>query len=248
MAFLDLFSETVAAYRAARPTYPDALYARFAAITPATDLAWDCATGTGQAALGLVRWFSRVEATDASSIQIQNAVPHERVRYSSALAESSGFPDAVFDLVSVAQALHWLDRPRFFAEARRVLKPGGVLAVYGYCWFYISPKIDSLLDECLVQPVAGHWASQNQLLWDGYRTIEFPLNELSAPKLAIHVDWNLEQLFAYYLTWSATRAHLKSAGESFLRHARSRLQHVWGDPAQSRPVVMPLTVRLGTFD
>ncbi|MGH8132330.1 MAG: SAM-dependent methyltransferase, partial [Steroidobacteraceae bacterium] len=66
----------------------------------------------------------------------------------------------------------------------------------------------------LLQPIAGHWAPNNKLLWDGYRTIEFPLRELPAPHIAIHVKWSLEQLFGYYLTWSATRAYLKSHGDA----------------------------------
>lgn len=247
MTFLDLFSETATTYASARPTYPDALFARLAAFAPAADVAWDCATGTGQAAIALAHWFSRVEATDASAAQIQNAVPHEWVRYGVALAEASGFPDGIFDVVSVGQALHWFDQPRFFAEARRVLKPGGLLAIYGYSRMLISPDVDSVIDECLLQPVASHWPTHTRLLWNSYRTIEFPLNELPAPVLAIHVQWNLDQLLAYYLTWSATRAHLNSGGDAFLLHARRRLQDAWGDPALPHTVVMPLAVRFGRF-
>jgi ubiquinone/menaquinone biosynthesis C-methylase UbiE len=167
VAFLDLFSETASIYAASRPSYPDALFARLAALTPSTAHAWDCATGSGQAALGIAGWFDRVDATDASAAQIQNAVAHERVRYSVAPAEASGLPDGSVDLVSMAQALHWIDRRRFYAEARRVLKPGGLLAVYGYSWFYVSPEIDRLVDQCLLEPIAGHWAPNIQLLWDG---------------------------------------------------------------------------------
>ena len=174
MAFIDLFSGIAAAYAAARPTYPDALFKRLAALAPATMRAWDCGTGSGQAAIGIARWFARVDATDASAQQIAHAVPHERVHYSVRTAEASGLPNRSCDLVSVAQALHWFDRPRFFEETRRVLKPGGIIAVIGSSWFYIAPSIDPVVDEFLLQPIDGYWTANNQLLWDGYRSIEFP--------------------------------------------------------------------------
>lgn len=245
MAFIDLFSETAGRYAAARPTYPDALFARLAALAPGTARAWDCATGNGQAAIGLARWFAHVEATDASAAQIDNAVPHERVTYAVAPAEASGLARASIDLISVAQALHWFDLPAFYSEAQQVLKPGGLLAVYGYAWFYVSPEIDALVDECLLRPITPYWAAQTRLLWHGYRTIDFPFEEIDPPKLAIHVEWSLQQMIAYYLTWSATRAHLKLHGDEFLNKALRRLEDAWGEPDRVRNVVMPLTIRLG---
>jgi SAM-dependent methyltransferase len=245
MAFIDLFSGIAAAYAAARPTYPDALFKRLAALAPATLRAWDCGTGSGQAAIGIAHWFARVDATDASAEQIAHAVPHERVHYSVRTAEASGLPDRSCDLVSVAQALHWFDRPRFFEETRRVLKPSGILAVIGSSWFYIASSVDPVVEEFLLQPIEGYWKANNQLLWDGYRSIEFPFREITPPRLAIHLEWNLDQLLGYYLTWSAAQAHLKAHGDGFLHLARTRLEEVWGEPTRLRSVVLPLAVRVG---
>jgi SAM-dependent methyltransferase len=243
--FLDLFSRDPSTYAAARPSYPSALFARLAALAPGTARAWDCATGNGQAALGLALHFDRVDATDASAAQIEHALPHERVCYAVAAAEASGLPDSSIDVISVATALHWFDRPRFYQEARRVLKPRGVLAVYGYCWFYVSPEIDAVVDECLLQPIVERWAPQNELAWSGYRTIEFPFAEITPPRLAIHRHWNLTQLIDFYLTWSAPQLQLTSEGEAFLVRGRRRLQEVWGDAALARAVVIPLHLRFG---
>jgi SAM-dependent methyltransferase len=245
MPFLDLFSEVSERYAAIRPHYPDALFARLAVLTPAKERAWDCATGNGQAALGLARWFERVDATDASAKQLEHATAHPRIRYTVATAEASLLPDASVDIVTVAQALHWLDRPSFFAEAKRVLKPGGLIAVFGYTWFYISQEIDALVNEHLLQPAAPYWLPYNQLLWDGYRTVEFPFEELTPPRLAIYVRWNLEQVLAYYLTSSGPRAAIRALGNAFLLRAQALLRDAWGDPDQPRQVVMPLGVRIG---
>ncbi len=245
MPFLDLFSEVSDRYAATRPQYPDTLFARFAELAPSREHAWDCATGNGQAALGLARWFKRVDATDASATQLKHASAHERIRYSVATAEASRLADASVDIVTVAQALHWLDRTRFFAEAKRVLKPNGIIAVFGYTWFYISPAIDALVNEHLLEPAAPYWLPNNQLLWDGYRTIEFPFEELTPPQLAIHVRWNLEQVLAYYLTWSGPRAAIRALGNAFVLRAEELLRDAWGNPDELRPVVMPLVVRIG---
>jgi len=71
-------------------------------------------------------------ATDASTEQIASAVPHPNVEYRVALAEQSGLANHSVKLLTIAQALHWFDLPRFYAEARRVLAPGGVIAAWAY--------------------------------------------------------------------------------------------------------------------
>ena len=73
-------------------------------ITPTRRLAWDCATGNGQAAIQLATVFDRVIATDASESQIANAQPHQRIEYRVAPAEQSDLQSGSFDLVMVAQA------------------------------------------------------------------------------------------------------------------------------------------------
>ena len=130
-SFVDHFSVVSTVYARFRPRYPEALF-WLAQVAPGRELALDCATGNGQAAVGLAGHFARVIATDASAAQIEAAAATPRVEYRVAPAEASGLPDASCDLVCAAQALHWLDRPAFFAEARRVLVPGGVVAFWGY--------------------------------------------------------------------------------------------------------------------
>src|SRR5512144_1205793 len=117
--FSDHFSKTAAAYASFRPDYPPALVAWVASVAPARERAWDCATGNGQAARLLAAHFREVVATDASEAQLREATPHPNVTYAVARAEQSGLPDASCDLVTVAQALHWFELPRFYAEAKR---------------------------------------------------------------------------------------------------------------------------------
>ncbi len=140
MSFADHFSGVSAAYAAFRPRYPDVLFDFLAQVAPAHEAAWDVGTGSGQAAVGLARHFTRVIATDASSSQIEHATPDPRVSYRVCPAEACDLNDRSIDLVTVAQALHWFDRPRFWAEVRRVLRPGGVIAVWTYVMLQIAPR------------------------------------------------------------------------------------------------------------
>ena len=99
MTFKDHFSEQSPDYARFRPKYPPELFAMLAASVPNAS-AWDCATGSGQAALGLAKHFERVYATDASEAQIRNATPHPRVRYAVRRADDSGLADRSIDLIN----------------------------------------------------------------------------------------------------------------------------------------------------
>jgi SAM-dependent methyltransferase len=244
-AFLDLFSDVAGRYVTSRPQYPQALFRTLAGLTPATTAAWDCATGNGQAAVGLAEHFQSVFATDASEQQIAQALPHPRVEYRVAPAEHSGLRDASVDMVSVATAAHWFDLRRFYAEVRRVVRPHGLIAIYGYNWFYLTPALDELANRWLLEPIKDYWSAKIRLLGDGYLTIDFPFEELTGPPLAIHVSWNLDELFSYYVTWSATVAKIASEGSGFITAARTAFDAAWGAPMDRRHVVMPLALRLG---
>ena len=141
------FSGHAVEYAKFRPHYPDELFEYLALISPRHELAWDCATGNGPAAVGLARHFDSVIATDASAQQIASAELNDRISYRVAPAEASGIDSASVDLILVAQALHWFDIDRFFTEAKRVLKENGALAISSYNVLEIAPEIDAIIWE-----------------------------------------------------------------------------------------------------
>lgn len=243
VSFADHFSEKSAQYAAARPTYPAALFAALASAAPGRDRAWDCATGSGQAALGLAGHFGQVEATDASAQQIEHAAPAPNVRYSVQPAESTSFEASSFDAVCVAQALHWFDVERFYAEVKRVLRPRGVLLVTAYGWSSVSREFDAEQQRLVIDPIEPYWPAQNQLIMRGYRDLAFPFEPIEIPPMSIEVRWTLDQYVDYMGTWSATRRFLAKE-PAFLENARAELRKAWPGP-EARTVTMPLVVLCG---
>jgi SAM-dependent methyltransferase len=243
--FPDHFSQQSDRYAAARPQYPEALFDWIAANAPVTERVWDCGTGNGQAAVSLARVFARVEASDPSGEQIANAIPAPNVRYSVQPAEATDFPDAAFDAVCVAQALHWFDFTRFFAEVRRVLRPNGLFAAWGYGWFQVTPAFDAAFQANVLQPLQADWAPQNALLWNGYVDVPFPFTRIAAPLFQITCAWNLPQLLNYVATWSAVRRHAERTQTDLLTDTSAALAAHWGAPETVRNVIMPLTVLAG---
>jgi SAM-dependent methyltransferase len=209
-------------------------------------VALDCATGSGQAARGLADHFDRVIATDASAEQISNAGMHPRIEYRVAPAESSGLPDASVDLVTVAQGLHWLDHARFFAEARRVLRPGGAIAVWGYGDPILdTPELEKTLYHFNRVTVESCWLPERQLLLDGYSTIDFPFNEIQTPHLTLDREIDLTQLIGYVRSWSATARFVEKNGNAEVEKLERDLARDWGDPHRLRLVRAPLFLRAG---
>jgi SAM-dependent methyltransferase len=243
-SFTDHFGAVAGAYAHFRPTYPPPLFDWLAAAAPARQRAWDCATGTGQAAIGLAAHFAEVVATDASAAQLAAASPHPRVIYRLAAAESSGLEADSLDLVTVAQAVHWFDRPRFFAEVERVLRPGGVLAV----WSYGIPRLegvgpDALLQHFYADIVGPYWPPEKALVENGYHDLVLPFEILATPSFAMDVVWGLEQVLGYCSSWSASARYRAALGSDPIDRLRPGLAAAWGEEESPRRLHWPLTIK-----
>ena len=245
-SFKDHFSVVAANYAQYRPRYPRELFDCLASIVPPAARVWDCACGSGQATLELAERFAAVVATDASAEQIAEAPPHPRVTWRVAPAEASGLPNHAVDLVTVAQALHWLDLSRFYAEVRRVLGADGVLAVWSYGISRAGEEaLDREIGHFYHDVVGPYWPPERRLVEEGYRTIPFPFAEVSAPAFAMRTLWSLPQLLGYFRSWSAAARYLAARGHDPVEALEQKLQAPWGDPAREREIVWPLVVRLG---
>jgi len=243
--FEDHFSRQAREYARYRPQYPSELFDYLASVAPAHRLAWDCGTGNGQAAQGLVRHFGRVVATDASADQLSQAIPHERIDYRVARAEAVGLKTGSVDLVTVAAAVHWFDLPRFYAEVRRVVAAGGVLAVWTYHQFEIAPPIDRVLTHFYAQVLGGYWPHGFHHVAEHYRTLPFPFDELTPPEFEMRSAWNLDQLAGFLKSWSATQRYREERGDDPVGVVWPALSKAWGQPDQARPIRWPLYLRVG---
>lgn len=241
--FKDHFSHGSDDYRRWRPRYPRELFAWLACEAPSTRLAWDCATGNGQAALGLAEFFDRVAATDASAAQVAAAEPHARVSYDVAPAEASPLAAGSVDLVTVAQALHWFDLARFHAEVRRVLRPGGLLAEWGYGLADIDPRIDIAMRRFANRTVGRFWPPERAMIESGYENVPFPFERITTPAFAMTARWDLDRLLAYLGTWSSVNGYRKAIGDDPLPAFREELATLWGEG--EREIRWPLLLRVG---
>jgi ubiquinone/menaquinone biosynthesis C-methylase UbiE len=243
--FKDHFSSNPAGYAGFRPGYPGALFDWLARQCKARETAWDCATGSGQAAVALAERFQRVIATDASAAQVGQAQAHAGVEYRVAPAEASGLPDASVDLVSVAQAAHWFDLDAFYAEARRVLKPGGLVALWGYEKLRLEPALASVVGRFYHGDLDGFWPPERALVESGYRDLVLPFAEIAAPEFDMAADWTLDQLIGYFGTWSAVKNYRQTRGIDPLPTVRAALEPLWGSPGTPKNIQWPLFLRVG---
>ncbi|TDR14648.1 class I SAM-dependent methyltransferase [Marinicella litoralis] len=240
--FKDHFSVQAEDYSIYRPEYPAELYQWLASLCEETKLAWDCATGNGQAAVALTNQFSYVIGTDASESQIYRAMIYPRVEYEVGLAHQSPHKDHSVDLITVAQALHWFDFDLFFKEVNRVGKTNAVLAVWCYELHQITPAVDAVIKSYYDDIIGDFWPAERKHIEQAYNSIDFPFETIKAPKCSMHKQWTFEHLLGYLGTWSATQKYLATHGKDPREQLVEPLKTAWGQD-DTKLITWPVTIK-----
>jgi SAM-dependent methyltransferase len=242
--FKDHFSRQSDAYSRYRPGYPAELIDFFAGLADRAGAVVDCATGNGQAAVDLAAHFDRVVAVDASRRQLALARPHPKVHYVAATAERLPLRNRSVVMVAAAQAAHWFDFERFHAECRRVLVPGGVVALWSYEKFRIDPGLDAAVDRFYSDVIGPYWPPERRYVEQGYRTLPFPFAEIPAPTFALRTDWDLDRMMGYLATWSAVQRYKDAGNGDPLPRLRDDLEQFWSGSGERR-IHWPIHLRVG---
>lgn len=245
MSFKDHFSQAASAYARYRPEYPAELFSYLASLTPRREVALDCATGSGQAAVGLADYYALVVASDGSVSQLQSAQRHPHVAYIGNLAEQPALQSHSVDLVVAAQAAHWFDHERFYPEVRRVLRSDGALALWTYGLAYVEPQIDAIVRHFYDEVIGPYWPPERRWVESAYRDLPFPLREVAAPTLQLNLQWDLDSLIGYIGTWSAVQRYTRATGQDPLSTLRAEIAPFWPSPVATKAVTWPLHLRVG---
>ncbi len=224
----DNFSAQANLYARHRPTYPPELFEFLLSHCKHYDTAWDVATGNGQAAVELAKHFKKVYATDISSQQIENATPLDNITYNVEQAEVTSFKDNTFNLITVAQALHWFDHDKFFNEVIRVAKPNALFAAWGYSLIRVDPAINIVIDFFYKSILKNSWDEERTHVDDEYSRINMPYPLIQTPNLQIQLKWDIEDMIGYLHSWSAVQRHIKKHKiNPVIKFIEDKLRRLW---------------------
>ncbi len=129
----------------------------------------DLGCGTGLATRAWAGRAERVIGVEPNAAMLAQAEPAEEgVEFREAFAQDTGLEDGCADIVTCSQSLHWMEPEPTFAEAARILRPGGVFAAYDYDWPpVVDPEVDAAFDA--YQRRRGEFRRQRGLMRGGDR-------------------------------------------------------------------------------
>jgi ubiquinone/menaquinone biosynthesis C-methylase UbiE len=255
----DRFSGFANFYDRCRPAPPDALarvLCGYAGVERPT-LVIDLGCGTGLSTRYWAGKAERVIGIDPTEDMLAQAraQPHPaEIEFRSGTSNATGLADGCADIVTVSQALHWMDPFPTFAEARRILRKGGVFAAYDTDW--PPPVLDAVCEAAYEETMRRVRAAEKAR---GIEVFQWPksghLGRMVesgcfhyARELALHhVDpGNAERFVAILLSQGGTAGLLRrgmSEAELGIDAFRALCQARLGD--QPRPWYWTSRIRLG---
>lgn len=243
-AWGDHFSIQADRYRRYRPVCPDELYEWLAAQSPARRRAWDCGTGSGQVARGLASHFSQVVATDASLGQLAHAEGGDGIHFVAGRSDVAPLRAGTVDAVGMGAAIHWFAGEAFFAEVRRVARPGGLVAAWTYWLMDAGEAVTPVVRAFRRDVVFDYWPPGREHVESEYRSLPFPFDEIDAPQFIARARWTAQQLVGYVGTWSAVQRYRQQNGEDPIPALTADVEASWGAD-RVREVRWPLHMRVG---
>jgi SAM-dependent methyltransferase len=241
----DLFSEQSKIYAQFRPTYPQELFDYVLSFVREKKCAWDCATGNGQAAIILADNFEKVEASDISEAQINNALKKQNINYHVCSEEETPFTDNYFDLITVAQAYHWLNWKKFHDEAIRVGKQNSVIAIWTYNLLICDDEnVNSIIKHFYRDITGPYWDYERRYVDNGYATVDFNFDHLPPKNFEANFTWNREQLKGYFKSWSAVRKYMNEHQQNPVDIIEKDMDAIW-PLNEEKQIRFPIFLRLG---
>lgn len=242
----DNFSTQSSLYAKYRPAYPQELYDFIFMHVDNKQAAWDCGTGNGQAAKQLAMSFEKVFATDISQKQIENAILLPNIFYSVQTAEQTNFPDNSFDLITVAQALHWFRFDNFYKEVRRVGKTNSFFAAWTYSLLRVTKEIDALIEYHHFTTLHSFWDEERKYVDEEYKSIPFPFKKIDVPAFQIEYEWTLDELEGYFNTWSPLQKFITAKNYNPVNELMEKIKPFWR--TEKMKIIFPIHLLLGQVE
>src|SRR5690606_24121059 len=192
----------------------------------------------------LAERFKEVYATDISQKQLDNAIIKNNITYKNERAEQISVPANSFDLITIAQAIHWFDFDAFYKEVKRVAKPGAIIATWTYDLVRIEPAIDQLVDDFYYNIAGPYWDAERKSVDEHYTTIPFPFKEIEAPEFEIIEDWDINQLLGYLNSWSSVMHYRNAQQTDPIAIIKDQLSHLWPKEVK-KTARFPVYMRMG---